>query len=118
MLARHWRSLAVLAAFACVLVFALFEVRLRPEFSWPREVAKPDPAQEARYRQCVDERTDEATREAIETADNPDVQSLMIRMQQKEAIDRCRREFPERTVTVSEPLRVNVVDFSWRFAER
>lgn len=108
----------MLVALACVLVFALFEVRLRPEFSWPREIEKPDPAQEALYERCVAERTDEATRRAFEAADNPDVQSLMIRMQQQEAIDRCRREYPERLVTVSEPLRMNLVDLSWRFADR
>ena len=101
----------------CVILFALFEVRLRPEFSLPREVETPDPAQEALYRRCVEARTDEATRRAFEAADNPDVQSLMIRMQQKEAIERCRREYPERRLTASEPLRVNLVDLSFRFGE-
>jgi hypothetical protein len=107
----------MLVAFACVIVFALFDVRLRPEFSLPREVETADPAQEARYRRCVDERTDEATRRAFEAADNPDVQSLMIRMQQKEAIDRCRHEYPERRISASEPQRLNLVDLSFRFGD-
>lgn len=108
----------MLAALAGMLVFALFDVRLRPEFSLPREVEKPDPVQEARYERCVDERTDEATRRAFESADNPDVQSLMIRMQQKEAIDECRREFPARRIAVGEPMRVNLVDLSFRFGDQ
>lgn len=102
---------------AGVIALTLFEVRLRPEFSLPREIEKPDPAQEARFERCVGTRTDAATRRAFEAADNPDVQSLMIRMQQKEAIDRCRREYPERRISVSEPLRVNLVDLSFRFGD-
>jgi hypothetical protein len=117
-MARNRRIIAVLATLACVIVFALFEVRLRPEFSLPREVERPDPAQQALYERCVDARTDEATRRAIDAADNPDVQSLMIRMQQKEAIDRCRREYPERRISVREPLRVNLIDLSFRFGEK
>lgn len=98
-------------------MFALFEVRLRPEFSLPREIEKADPAQEALYERCVAERTDEATRRAFEAADNPDVQSLMIRMQQEEAIDQCRREYPEQRIRVSEPLRLDLVDLSFRFGD-
>lgn len=114
---RKRRIIAILVTLAFAAALALFEVRLRPEFSLPREVEKPDPAQEARYERCVDARTDEATRRAFEAADNPDVQSLMIRMQQKEAVDRCRREYPERRIRVSEPLRFNLVDVSFRFGE-
>lgn len=115
--ARTWRLIATLAMLACVIVLTFFEVRLRPEFSLPREVEKPDPAQEALYEQCVAGRTDEATRRALESADNPDVQSLMIRMQQKEAIDQCRREYPEQRIRVSEPLRLDLVDLSFRFGD-
>lgn len=107
----------MLVTLAGMIALTLFEVRLRPEFSLPREIEKPDPVQEALYERCVDARTDEATRRAFETADNPDVQSLMIRMQQKEAIDRCRREYPERRISVREPLRVNLVDLCFRFGE-
>jgi hypothetical protein len=39
-------------------------------------------------------------------------------MQQKEAIDRCRREYPERRISVREPLRVNLIDLSFRFGEK
>ena len=117
-LARNRRAAGASLALACVLLFTLFEVRLRPEFSWPREVERPEPTQEARYERCVDELTDRATRRAFETADNPDVQSLMIRMEQKEAIARCRAEYPERRIVVSEPLRLNLVDISWRFSRQ
>lgn len=102
------------AALLAVLVPLLFEVKFNPQFSLPRTVERADGGQEARYEQCVAERTDEATRQAFEAADNPDVQSLMIRMQQKEAITDCREQFPERRVDVDEPLRVNVLDLRWR----
>ena len=98
-----------------VLTLVLFEVEIDPRFSLPRTVERPDDRQEARYQQCVDERTDEATRQAFEAADNPDVQSLMIRMRQQEAIADCRKRFPERRVEVAEPLRINIVDLRWRF---
>jgi hypothetical protein len=115
--ARKWRLIATLAMLACVIVFAFFEVRLHPEFSLPREVEKPDPAREALYERCVAERTDEATRRAFEAADNPDVQSLMIRIQQMEAIEQCRRQYPEEWIRVSEPLRLNLIDLSLRFGD-
>jgi hypothetical protein len=51
----------------------------------------------------------------LRTADNPDVQSLMIRMRQTEAVSECRTRYPERQVQLREPLRVNLVDLRWRF---
>jgi len=98
-----------------LLVPALFEVQWNPQFAMPGTVARPDEAQEARYQQCVTDQVDEATRQALAAADNPDVQSLMIRMRQKEALVYCRLQHPERLVRVDEPLRINLVDFRWRF---
>lgn len=98
-----------------MLTAVLFDVRLNPQFALPQTVLLPDGAQEARYEKCVDDRVDEATRQALVTADNPDVQSLMIRMRQKEALADCRVRFPERLVDVEVPLRINLLDFRWRF---
>ena len=98
-----------------MLVPALFEVRWNPQFALPQSVARADDAQEARYARCVADRVDEATRHALAAADNPDVQSLMIRMRQKEALADCRMQYPERLLQVEEPLRINVLDFRWRF---
>lgn len=103
------------AAVFLILIVALFEVHLDPVVSLPRTVERPDRDQAARYEQCVAELTNEATRRALEAADNPDVQSLMIRMRQKDAIEECRDRFPERYVTVEEPLRINLIDLKWRF---
>jgi hypothetical protein len=105
----------VALAVAVLLVPALFEVEFSPRFALPRTVAQADAAQEALYRQCVADQTDLATREALQTADNPDVQSLMIRMRQNEAATECRSSFPERRVEVEEPLSINLVDLRWRF---
>jgi hypothetical protein len=104
-----------IAAFLALLVPVLFEVQVNPQFSGPRTVEQTDAGQEARYEQCVAARTDEATRQAFETADNPDVQSLMIRMQSKEARTDCREQFPARRIYVDEPLRINLIDLRWRF---
>jgi hypothetical protein len=98
-----------------LLVPVMFEVQVNPEFALPRTITRPDDAQEARYRQCVSEHTDRATREALRTADNPDVQSLMIRMRQTEAVSECRTRYPERQVQQRAPLRVNLFDLRWRF---
>ena len=105
----------VALAVAVLLVPALFEVEFNPRFALPRTVAQPDAAQEALYRRCVAEQTDLATREALQTADNPDVQSLMIRMRQNAAASECRTRFPERQVEVEQPLSINLVDLRWRF---
>lgn len=107
----------VALATVVLLVPVMFEVELNPRFALPRTVARADTAQETRYRQCLSEQTDLATREALRTADNPDVQSLMIRMRQNEAATECRARFPERQVELEEPLSINLVDFRWRFRE-
>src|SRR5690606_22289564 len=75
MVSRRWLTglLAVV-----LLVPVLFEVQWNPQFAMPGTVARADEVQEARYRQCVTEQVDEATRQALAAADNPDVQSLMI----------------------------------------
>jgi hypothetical protein len=109
------KKLIVAVAAVVLLPGVMFEVQLNPRFALPRTVEKPDAAREALYERCVAERTDEATRQALDAADNPDVQSLMIRMRQKEAIADCRREFPQRLVEVGEPLELNIVDLRWRF---
>ncbi|MGH8166256.1 MAG: hypothetical protein ACREQ1_03410 [Woeseiaceae bacterium] len=104
-----------IAITVAALTLVLFEVEIDPQFSLPTTVERPDDGQEARFERCVDDRTDEATRRAFEAADNPDVQSLMIRMEQQEAIADCRGRFPEQRVDVEEPLRINIIDLRWRF---
>ena len=98
-----------------VLVPLMFEVEFDPHFSLSRTVTGADAAQETRYQQCVSRQTDQATREALDTADNPDVQSLMIRIRQNEAATECRNRHPERRIQVEEPLSFNLVDLRWRF---
>jgi hypothetical protein len=110
------RKHAIAAVFVIVLLVpALFELQWNPQFALPQTVSRPNAIQEARYQQCVGDRVDEATRQALATADNPDVQSLMIRMRQKEALADCRLRFPEQRVDVEEPLRIDLLDFRWRF---
>jgi hypothetical protein len=108
------RIIVALAA-VILLVPALFEVDFNPRFALPRTVVQADAAQETRYQHCVSQQTDLATREALQTADNPDVQSLMIRMRQNEATTECRARFPEQRVEVEEPLSIGLVDLRWRF---
>lgn len=109
------KPLFVALAAVALVVPVLFEVDFNPRFALPRTVARADGAQEARYHQCVSERTDQATREALEAADNPDVQSLMIRMRQHEATTECRARHPQQMVEIREPLSINLVDLHWRF---
>lgn len=109
------RSVAAVVVIAALMVPVLFDVSLEPQFSLPRTVQRADAAQEARYENCMSERIDEATRHALVTADNPDVQSLMIRMRQKEAIAECRSTFPQVLVESEEPLRIRLLKLRWRF---
>lgn len=113
----RYRTIRIIASIAAVaaLVTLFVEIRFAPAYSPPRTFLRPDPHQTARFEQCVTELTDTATREALDAADNPDVQTLMIRMRQKEAIGDCRKRFPERSVTVEEPLRINLIDLQWRY---
>jgi hypothetical protein len=113
---RRNRIIVALAT-VILLVPVMFEVEFNPRFALPRTAVQADTAQETRYRQCVSEQTDLATREALRAADNPDVQGLMIRMRQNEAATECRARFPERRVEVEEPLSINLVDLRWRFRE-
>jgi hypothetical protein len=109
---RRWLTGLLMAL---LLVPVLFEVRWNPQFAMPRTVARADEVQETRYQQCVTAQVDEATRQALAAADNPDVQSLMIRMRQKEVLADCRLQHPEHLVEVDQPLRINLLDFRWRF---
>jgi hypothetical protein len=109
------KPLIVALAATIFLVPVLFEVDFNPRFALPRTVVRADGAQEARYHRCVSQRTDQATREALDAADNPDVQSLMIRMRQNEAATECRARYPEHMVEVRQPLSINLVDLHWRF---
>ena len=112
MVTRRWPAGLLVVV---LLTPVLFEVQWNPQFAMPRTVARADEVQEARYRKCVTEQVDEATRQALAAADNPDVQSLMIRMRQKEVLEDCRLQHPARVVDVDEPLRINLVDLRWRF---
>lgn len=104
-----------LAALLIGSIFLLFEVRFSPNFAMPRKVLRPDPAGEERYEACVRNRTDRATREALASADNPDVQGTMIRMSQKRALADCRKLHPERLVEATEPLRMRLFELRWRY---
>ncbi|MEX2496773.1 MAG: hypothetical protein WD448_11830 [Woeseia sp.] len=108
-------GIIAMAAGLAGLLAMLFELHFNPVFSLPRTVEQADAEQRDRYDACVSNITDRATREALEAADNPDVQSLMIRMRQKEAVSECRERFPQRVVTVEEPLRINLIDLEWRY---
>jgi hypothetical protein len=112
MVTRRWLAGLLVVV---LLIPVLFEVQWNPQFAMPRTVARADDVQEARYRKCVAEQVDEATRQALSAADNPDVQSLMIRMRQKEVLAECRLQHPAHVVDVDEPLRINLLDLRWRF---
>jgi hypothetical protein len=109
------KRIIVVLAVVILLVPLMFEVDFNPRFALPRTVAQTDAAQETHYRRCVSDQTDVATREALQSSDNPDVQSLMIRMRQTEATTECRARFPKQQVEVEAPLSINLVDLRWRF---
>lgn len=109
---KRFASIVIIALIA---VFALFEVRLDFRFSLPAGREQPDPAQEARFETCYDQRDSEIHETAFGTIDNPDVQKLYIINHRKAAAEQCRAAYPEQLITVSEPLTINLVDLRFRY---
>ena len=96
-------------------VFILFEVDFIPRFRLPATESMPDPAQEARFDECVLAAESEFHEELFAEVDNPDVQRELIFRFGQEARATCREEHPEKMIEVETPLDVNLVDLSWRF---
>ena len=103
-----WTLLGAIIAF-----LVLFDVQL--EFSLPRETRQADPGQEARYAACYAARDREIHDLAFGTIDNPDVQKLYITNNRALAAEDCRQRFPEKSVTVKEPLRFKLTEVRFRF---
>jgi hypothetical protein len=106
---------ATIVVFALIVTLACFDVTLRPQFHLAREVSRPDPAQEARYLDCISNEDSEIHHRAFDTIDNPDVQREFISMQRERAELECRGEFPEQMITMHEPFHFNVVELRSRF---
>lgn len=110
---RKTTALTLAAALAGFVV--LFDVSLNLQYSAGGEKRELDPGQEARYAACYGDRDKEIHAEAFGTIDNPDVQKLFISNNRAAAAAACRREFPERWLTTTEPMRFNVIDLHFRF---
>jgi len=104
--------LAVVAFTVVILIF--FKVDFEPEFSLPRETDSLDPEQEARFDACVTKK-DAAIHARTFRVDNPDVQREILITQKERAVRDCRESLPEKRVTVSEPLRFNIIDLTFRY---
>lgn len=100
---------------AGVVTLVLFDVSINPEFAMPRESELADPRIEAEYARCFRARDEEIHGTAFGTIDNPDVQKEFITSSRAEAARACRALHPERTITVAEPFRFNLVDLEPRF---
>ena len=96
-------------------VFVLFDVDVDPQFALARTVEVADEEQEGRYLACVAERDAVIHEETFSTIDNPDVQREVLATRKARAKLDCRAAHPERTVTVEEPFRFNLVDLEFRF---
>jgi len=105
--------LAAVMLMAVTLIF--FEVDFVAEFSLPQEIDILDADQEARFEACVAEKDAAIHASTFRDIDNPDVQREILVTQKEQAIRDCRESLPERWVTVSEPLRFNIIDLSFRF---
>lgn len=105
----------LIALGACSLLLPVFfEVTFAPELAFPAEVQAPDPAQEAKYTDCLAQRDAQIHQQAFATIDNPDVQREFISTQRDEARVACRATYPERMQTKSVPLRFNLIDLTPR----
>lgn len=111
---RALRVTLVAAGLSLAATLSFFEVRFEPVFRLPRDVERPDPAQERRYEACFEERDAGIHERAFQTIDNPDVQREYINARRERARAACREQFPQRMATVREPFRFNLVDLEPR----
>lgn len=101
MIRRKTISVVLLAA---VLVAVLFEFEFSP--SMQTEIA--DPAVEAQYLACYQQKDDEIHATAFGTIDNPDVQKEFIIANRARAAAECRALYPESLITVDETWRFDL----------
>lgn len=98
-----------------VVTLIFFEVDFDLEFSLPQEVNVLDIEQETRFGACVAEKDKAIHARTFRDIDNPDVQREILATQKQLAISDCRQSLPEIRVTVSEPLRFNIIDLRFRY---
>jgi hypothetical protein len=106
---------ARLAGLAIVILFVLFEVTFPFDVAPAQDIEIPDPAVEAEYSSCYQEKDREMHGVAFGTIDNPDVQKEFISTNREHIARECRLEVPEQLITVVEPSRFNLVDIKPRF---
>jgi len=94
---------------AAVLVMVLFEIDISP--STTTEIA--DPAMEAQYRVCYQQKDDEIHATAFATIDNPDVQKEFIISNRARASAECGALHPESMIVVDEPWRFDLRPRFW-----
>jgi hypothetical protein len=111
------RIVVTATSIALLIVLALFDVDIRPEFAWPAEQQIADPAQEQRFDECYARHDARIHEQAFGTIDNPDVQREFISMHRETAQQACREQFPEQMITVQLPLRVNLFDVRFRYGD-
>jgi hypothetical protein len=109
---RRTIGLAI-SVFLAILVF--FEVTFPFDISSSYETKVPDPAVEADYERCYQEKDKEMHRRVFATVDNPDVQKEYISTNREQIARECREQFAERLITVRQPSRFNLVDLKPRF---
>ncbi len=100
---------------ALLVIVALFDIDIRPEFSLPGEQQVADPEQEQRFDACYARRDKLIHQQAFGTIDNPDVQREFISMHRDTARKACREQYPEQLNTIRTPLKINLLDLSFRF---
>jgi len=108
------RTIYLLVA-AGALLFALFDVRFVFDISPGSEREIPDPAVEAEFTRCYEEKDEAIHDTAFGTIDNPDVQREFITSQRAIARRECRALHPESRIAVEEPARFNLIDLEPRF---
>ena len=92
-----------------ILVGVLFEFDIAP--STMTEIV--DPAVEANFEACYQEKDDEIHATAFGTIDNPDVQKEFIIANRARAAAECRTQYPESLISVEEPGRFSVTLRRW-----
>jgi hypothetical protein len=109
------RTAISLVIIFAIIVLTLYEVSFDVRFEFARQEQRPDPAVEAEYARCFEQKDKDMHSVAFGTIDNPDVQKEFI-IANREIIRReCRQRFSEKLITVTLSSCFNLVDLRARF---
>ncbi len=110
----HRKTIGLFATVVAALV-VLFDVTFVMDFGGSTNIDRPDPAIEAQYLACFQQRDEVMHDIAFGTIDNPDVQREYISANRARIARVCRNLHPQQFIEVQENTEFNLIDVYARF---